>query len=96
MPYLIDLLTSGAEDARCVAAWQLGELGSALPVPALVNTLRHETSVSVMALCIWALGEIGMQSNEVIEILTHARRQANPDVRLRAETAIKKIARHCN
>lgn len=96
LPYLVELLSSGAEDARCVAAWQLGELGSAKAVPALVETLRQETHVPVIALCIWALGEIGMGSAEVIEILTQAKHKPEPDVYLRAENAMKKIARHCN
>jgi HEAT repeat protein len=95
-PYLIDLLSSGADDARCIAAWQLGELQSEVAVPGLVQTIRSESNVSVIALCIWALGEIGLRSHEVLEILGEARKQSEPDVRLRAETAIKKIARHCN
>lgn len=95
-PYLIDLLSSGAEDARCVAAWQLGELQSEHSVPKLVETIRREQNVSVIALCIWALGEIGMRSDEVLQILTEASTKSEPDVRLRAETAIKKIVRHCN
>jgi HEAT repeat protein len=95
-PYLIELLTSGAEDARCVAAWQLGELQSEESVPALVQAIRREENVSVIALCIWALGEIGLGSEEVLQILTQARKQPEPDVRLRAETAIKKIVRYAN
>lgn len=96
LPYLIDLLSSGADDARCVAAWQLGELQSPQAVPALVETIRREKIVSVIALCIWALGEIGMGSEEVFDILAQAKKQAEPDVRLRAETALKKIVRHSN
>lgn len=95
-PYLIELLSSGADDARCVAAWQLGELQSAHSVPALINTIRRDQSVSVIALCIWALGEIGMDSEEVLQILSEARKEAEPDVRLRAETAMKKIVRQNN
>lgn len=95
-PYLIDLLESGAVDARCIAAWQLGEMRSVRSVPALVETIRREQNVPVIALCIWALGEIGMGSEEVLEILTQARKQPEPDVRLRAETAIKKIVRFAN
>jgi len=96
IPYLIELLSAGADDARCIAAWQLGELGSAKAVPALVETIRQRPNVSVIALCIWALGEIGMGSEEVLTLLTEARRELEPDVRLRAETAIKKIVRHSN
>jgi HEAT repeat protein len=96
IPHLIDLLSSGATDAQCIAAWQLGELGSSQSVPALVETIRRRADVPVIALCIWALGEIGMGSQEVLDILTEARREEEPDVRLRAETAIKKIVRHVN
>ncbi len=96
IPYLIDLLTNGADDARCVAAWQLGELHSIDSVPALVETIRREKNVSVIALCIWALGEIGFRSEDVIEILTEAKKKSEPDVRLRAETAMKKIVRFSN
>ncbi len=95
-PYLIDLLSNGEDDARCIAAWQLGELGSSHSVPALVDAIRRESNVSVIALCIWALGEIGLGSDDVFEILAKARQEAEPDVRLRAETAIKKIVRFCN
>jgi HEAT repeat protein len=95
-PYLIDLLSSGADDARCVAAWQLGELQSEDSVHALVETIRREKNVSVIALCIWALGEIGLRSDEVLEILGEARKKPEPDVRLRAETAMKKIVSSCN
>lgn len=95
-PYLIELLSTGAEDARCVAAWQLGEIGATISVPALIETIRTEQRVSVIALCIWALGEIGLGSEEVLQILSEARQQEEPDVRLRAETAIKKIVRNIN
>lgn len=96
VPYLIDLLSSGANDAQCIAAWQLGELRSKCSVPALIKTIRDQKNVSVIALCIWALGEIGLGSDEVFQILTEARQKPEPDVRLRAETAIKKIAQHYN
>lgn len=96
MPYLVELLSNGADDARCVAAWQLGELGAVDSVHALVEAIRREKSVSVIALCIWALGEIGMGSDEVLEILAKAKKEPEPDVRLRAETALLKIVRHSN
>lgn len=95
-PYLIELLSSGGEDARCVAAWQLGELKASEAVHPLVETIRSDKSVSVLALCIWALGEIGFGSDEVFEILSEAKKEPEPDVRLRAEIAMKKIARHRN
>ncbi len=96
IPHLIDLLSSGAADAQCIAAWQLGELGAQESIPALVEAIRRKSNVSVMALCIWALGEIGFGSQDVLDILIEARHEEEPDVRLRAETAIKKIVRHVN
>lgn len=96
LPYLVELLSTGAEDARAIAAWQLGELGSEKAIPGLVSAMRREKSVSVLALCIWALGEIGFGSDEVIDLLTKARQEEEPEVRLRAETALKKIVRFRN
>jgi HEAT repeat protein len=97
LPYLVELLNSKADDARCVAAWKLGELGDPKAVFPLVKTIRNEANVEVLALCIWALGEIGLCTDEVMEILTDARKKKEtPDISLRAESAIKKIARHVN
>ncbi len=95
-PYLIELLSTGADDARCIAAWQLGEMQEQDSIPALLENIKRGSSVSVIALCIWALGEIGLGTDEVLQILSEARKEPEPDVRLRAETAIKKIASHQN
>lgn len=96
IPHLITVLTTGEEDARCVAAWQLGELGARPALPALIQTIQSETRVPVIALCIWALGEIGYGTPEVHQVLAQAKQNPEPDIRLRAETALKKVARHDN
>lgn len=96
IPHLIKVLTTGEEDARCVAAWQLGELGARPAIPTLIHTIETETRVPVIALCIWALGEIGYGTKEVHTVLAQAKQNPEPDIRLRAETALKKVARHDN
>lgn len=95
-PLLCDVLATGAEDARCVAAWQLGELRSQSAIPQLVQQARHNPNPDIQALCIWALGEIGQHHQAVMDMLKWARRQQAPEIRLRAETALKKIVRHVN
>jgi HEAT repeat protein len=96
VPHLIKLLFEGADDARCVAAWQLGELRYTEAVPALVQVIREAQNTEILALAIWALGEIGFGPKDVLDILHWAKSQSEPDIHLRAEMAIKKIARHAN
>ena len=97
VPHLINLLTnSPADDARCIAAWQLGNLRYVDAVPSLVNVIRNEKNPDVQALSIWALGEIGKGDPDVIETLQWARGQKDPALHERAKMAIKKIARHVN
>lgn len=97
VPHLIDLLNPGsAEDARCIAAWQLGTLRYSEAVPPLVNVVRTDKNSEVVALSIWALGEIGMSEPEVLETLKWAKNQEDPAINKRAEMAIKKITRHVN
>jgi hypothetical protein len=97
VPHLIDLLKPGkAEDARCIAAWQLGTLRYSEAVPSLLNVVRTDKNAEVVALAIWALGEIGMGDPEVLETLKWAKGQPDPSISKRAELAIKKITRHVN
>lgn len=93
---LLNVLTQGADDARCVAAWKLGELGHAAAVPALAHAVQHDPSEDVVALAIWALGEIGTTQQGAIEALEWARAQASPALNERAKLALKKVARHLN
>ncbi len=97
VPHLIDLLhPNHAEDARCIAAWQLGTLRYPDAVPSLVDVVRNAKNPELIALSIWALGEIGHRSGDVVETLDWAKGQDDPAISRRAEMAIKKIARHVN
>jgi HEAT repeat protein len=97
VPYLINLLEAGpAEDARCIAAWQLGSLQDAEAIPFLVRVIREDKNPELVALSIWALGEIGFGEPTVLETLNWARTQEDPAINKRAVMAIKKIARHVN
>ncbi len=97
VPHLIDLLNnSKAEDARCIAAWQLGTLRYTEAVPTLVEVIRTDSNTEVMALAIWALGEIGFGPPDVLELLQQQRAHQDPTINKRAEMAIKKITRHVN
>jgi HEAT repeat protein len=97
VPHLIDLLKGGAaEDARCIAAWQLGTLRYTEAVPTLVQVIRNDKNPEVVALAIWALGEIGFGPADVLDTLSWAKTQEDPAINKRAEMAIKKITRHVN
>ena len=96
VPYLIELLNTGAEDAKCVAAWQLGQLRYIEAIPALLNTIQTDPNRDLVALAIWALGEIGMGPENVLETLNRAKHHEDPAIHKRAERAMKKIARHVN
>jgi HEAT repeat protein len=97
VPHLIQLLnTSQADDARCIAAWQLGSLKYTDAVPSLVKVIHTEKNPELLALSIWALGEIGYGPTEVMEALHWAKSQEDPAINQRARMAIKKITRHVN
>ncbi len=97
VPHLINLLeASDAEDARCIAAWQLGTLRYTEAVPTLVKVVKDEKNPEVLALAIWALGEIGFGNEEIMGLLKQARSHEDPAINKRAEMAIKKITRHVN
>ena len=97
VPHLIDLLHKGtAEDARCIAAWQLGTLRYTEAVPTLVDVIRTEKNPELVALSIWALGEIGFGPPDVLDILKQSQTHQDPAISKRADMAIKKIARHVN
>lgn len=101
VPHLMALLTEHdnpdvKDDARCIAAWQLGLLRYTEAVPALLGTVKDEPNAEVAALSIWALGEIGYGSEDVLETLNWAKIQADPALSQRARMALRKIARHLN
>ncbi len=97
VPHLIALLKpDSADDARCIAAWQLGTLRYSEAVPPLVQVVRNDQNPEVVALAIWALGEIGLSEPDVLEALKWAKTQTDPAINQRADMAIKKISRHVN
>lgn len=97
VPHLISLLeNSPREDARCIAAWQLGTLQETDAVPFLVRVIREDKNTELVALSIWALGEIGFRADDVLDTLNWARGQEDPAINKRADMAMKKIARHNN
>ncbi len=96
VPHLIRLLDQGADDARCVAAWQLGSLRYPDAIPALIKVIHENDNPEVQALSIWALGEIGFGNEPVIDVLQWAKKQEDPALHQRANMALKKIARHVN
>lgn len=97
VPHLINLLgPKNAEDARCIAAWQLGTLRYTEAVPHLLDVIRTDKNTELRALAIWALGEIGFGPPEVLEQLQQERAHEDPTINKRAEMAIKKITRHVN
>lgn len=96
LPQLHSLLQEGKDDARCIAAWNLGELAERASAPVLLQSLKADASEEVQALAIWALGQIGEYSEELLQVLCEASKNANPEIRLRAEVALKRIARHIN
>lgn len=97
VPHLIQLLGKNhAEDIRCVAAWQLGTLRYTDAVKPLVGVVKTDPNSELVALAIWALGEIGFGPAEVLETLKTASKHEDPSISQRAEMAIKKITRHVN
>ncbi|HEY9745193.1 MAG TPA: HEAT repeat domain-containing protein [Oculatellaceae cyanobacterium] len=97
VPHLINLLQkSNAEDIRCVAAWQLGTLRYAEAIAPLISVVKTDKNLELVALAIWALGEIGQDQREVLETLKTASAHGEPSISQRAEMAIKKITRHIN
>ncbi len=96
VPHLIQLLKEGADDARCIAAWKLGELRYIEAIPDLLQVLESDDNNELKALSVWALGEIGRDSPEVLSVLNELKSHEDPELHERAKLAMKKIARHSN
>jgi len=98
VPHLIGLLenTGVKDDVRCIAAWQLGQLKYSEAIPTLVKAIRAYPNPEIQALCIWALGEIGIHTPDVIDVLHWAKNQQDQALSDRAKMAFHKIARHLN
>lgn len=94
---LLALLQSeAADDARCVAAWKLGEGRCVQAIPVLAQAVRQEPNPELVALCAWALGEIGLDDEAALSALRWAQQCPEPAVCERARRALRKIARHYN
>jgi HEAT repeat protein len=97
IPHLIEQLNDGENDAKCVAAWKLGEMGYAEGIEPLLKTVAAKgIDEEVLALAIWALGEIGYRKPEVVEALQQAITHPLPQIHERAQLALKKVARNAN
>ena len=102
VPHLLAILASGADDAQCVAAWKLGELGNDDALEPLVvgveAGLTHPPTITpnLTALCVWALGEIGTRTPTVLAVLHRAEHSTTLEISQRAKWALKKIARNWN
>ncbi|MBK8189540.1 MAG: HEAT repeat domain-containing protein [Vampirovibrionales bacterium] len=96
-PALLALLESdAADDARCIAAWKLGEISYEPAITALASAVQRETNLEVVALCAWALGEIGVNDPAAMVALQAARERPERAIADRARRALRKIARHYN
>jgi len=96
VPYLVNVLKEGADDAQCVAAWKLGELRFEGAIPALIEQINITKNLEVMALSVWALGEIGHHTPAVMTVLQTAKAHQDPDVSIRAKAALKKVIGQVN
>jgi HEAT repeat protein len=96
LPLIALLAPETPDDSRCAAAWQLGTMKSKEAIPALLESIKNDVNLDVLALAIWALGEIGLSEPLVQDALVKARQHDNALISQRAERALKKISRHLN
>jgi len=102
IPHLLEILATGADDAQCVAAWKLGELGNDAALEPLMKAveagLNQPSAITpnLTALCVWALGEIGTRTQSVLNVLHRAENSTTVEISQRAKWALKKIARNWN
>lgn len=94
VPYLTDLLENGKDDAKCVAAWKLGEMQATGCVPHLVKALRDDNNHrDVLALSTWALGEIARKQKNnkaIVAALYNATKSEDLEVKRLAKIALTK------
>jgi hypothetical protein len=94
---LCDVLAAGAPDAQCVAIWQLGELKAPQALGVINRVMSNpDTHLDVLALCVWALGRIGEATPTVLHLLDWALKHAEPEVRVRAQSARRKLTQALN
>lgn len=100
VPHLTNLLENGKEDAKCVAAWKLGELKDTRAVPALINAIKdNENNEDILSLCIWALGEVSRKKKNdksILSALYRASRTDKPELKRHAYIALRKARDYVN
>ena len=96
LPELCLMLQQGKTDVQCIAAWHLGKLKTSQGIPHLLNALKTHAHTDVLALCAWALGEIGEARQEVLQVLKEKISHPDAEVAQRAKDAYKKVSRNLN
>ncbi|MFM7390203.1 MAG: HEAT repeat domain-containing protein [Vampirovibrionales bacterium] len=92
IPELCLVLMQGPSDARCVAAWQLGELKAKNALAPLMESLNDTNDENLQALCLWALGRIGEGTHEVLMAVKAKGQSINPTVSQRAKEVFIKLS----
>ena len=89
-----------APDAKCVAAWKLGEIKDNSSIPALIKAVKDENNnKDILALSIWALGEVSRKNTNnksIISALYRASRSKNPEIKRHAYIALRKARDYVN
>ena len=96
VPELILMLEEGKDDIQCIAAWHLGKLKNQLAIDPLVKVLDSHETADVLALCAWALGQIGEARQDVLEALQAKQEHPSEEVAQRAKDALIKVRRNLN
>jgi HEAT repeat protein len=96
LPELCLMLKDGQADVQCIAAWHLGKLKNTMAIPHLVQALQVDSPVDVLALCAWALGQIGEARSEVLTVLQAHCHHPVADIAQRAQDALVKVRRNLN
>jgi HEAT repeat protein len=96
IPELILMLQQGKDDIQCIAAWHLGKLKNHMAIAPLVTILDSHETPDVLALCAWALGQIGEARREVLQALQAKQDHPTEEVAQRAKDALIKVRRNLN
>jgi HEAT repeat protein len=96
LPELCVVLENGKPDAQCVAAWHLGKLANNRAIDSLITVAKTPAHEDVLALCAWALGEIGEARVGVLEVLKQLMHHPVLTVATRAQDAYTKVSRNLN
>lgn len=100
VPYLTALLDSGEPDAKCIAAWKLGEIQDVSAASSLIQVLRNnKDNEDVIALATWALGEVSRKNKNnksIISALYKTSRTKNHTIKQHAFVALRKARDYLN